>query len=186
LATLLPVIGLVQLAGYSHADRYTYVPLIGVFLGLTWGAYDLTRGWRHQALALSVAGAAAIVACTGFTHQQIGYWKDSETLFRHALAVTKDNWMAHNNLGNALDKQGQIDEAIRHYQEAIRLHPDYALARNNLGKALGGQGQTDEAIRQFQEALRLKPDYAEARKNLNAVLAAKSEAAKQAGASTNR
>ena len=175
LVTLLPVIGLIQLAAYSHADRYTYVPLIGVFLGLTWGAYDLTRGWRHQVLALSVAGAAAIASCAGFTHQQIGYWKNSETLFRHALAVTKDNWMAHNNLGNALDKQGQIDESIRHYQEAIRLHPEYALAHNNLGKALGLQGQTDEAIRQFQETIRLKPDHADAHCNLGVALSRKGQ-----------
>ena len=175
LVTLLPVIGLIQLAAYSHADRYTYVPLIGVFLGLTWGAYDLTRAWRHQALALSLAGAAAIFLCLGFTQQQIGYWKDSETLFRHALAVTKDNWMAHNNLGNALDKKGQIDEAIWHYQEALRLHPEYALAHNNLGKALGGQGQTDEAIRHFRETIRLKPDHADAHCNLGVALSRKGQ-----------
>ena len=175
LVTLLPVIGLIQLAAYSHADRYTYVPLIGVFSGLTWGAYDLTRAWRRQVLALSVAGAAAIILCLGFTRQQIAYWKDSETLYRHALAVTRDNWMAHNNLGNALDKQGQLDEAIRHYQEAIRLHPEYALAHNNLGKALGGQGQTDEAIRQFQETIRLKPDHADAHCNLGVALSKKGQ-----------
>ena len=175
LVTLLPVIGLIQLASYSHADRYTYVPLIGVFLGLTWGAYELTRGWRHQVLALSVAGTAAIILCLGLARQQIGYWKDSETLFRHALAVTKDNWMAHNNLGNALDKKGQINEAIRHWQEAIRLHPEYALAHNNLGKALGGQGQTDEAIRQLQETIRLKPDHADAHCNLGVALSRKGQ-----------
>jgi tetratricopeptide (TPR) repeat protein len=175
LATLLPVIGLIQLASYSHADRYTYVPLIGVFVGLTWGACELTRAWRHQVLVLSVAGASAIVLCLWFTRQQIGYWKDSEILYRHALAVTTDNWMAHNNLGNALDKKGQTDEAIRHYQEAIRLHPDYALAHNNLGKALGGQGQTDEAIRQFQETIRLKPDHADAHCNLGVALSKKGQ-----------
>jgi protein O-mannosyl-transferase len=186
LVTLLPVIGLIQLAAYSHADRYTYVPLIGVFLGLTWGACDLTRHWRYQALALSVLGAAAIVLCLVFARQQIGYWKDSETLFRHALAVTQDNWMAHNNLGNALDKKGQFDEAIRQYQEAIRLEPDNAQAHNNLGIAFYQLGRAEDAIRQFEEALRLKPGFADARRSLDVVLASKANSPTPSGTTTNR
>ena len=173
--TLLPVIGLIQVGDFSRADRFTYVPLIGVFLALTWGAYELTRRWRYQVLALSVAGGAAIVLCLALTRQQLGYWQDSETLFRHALEVTENNYLAHNNLGVALDKKGQIDEAIRQYQEAIRLKPDYADAHNNLGVALDKKGQTDEAIRQYQEALRLKPDYAEAHNNLGIALVKKGQ-----------
>jgi tetratricopeptide (TPR) repeat protein len=171
LVTLLPVIGLIQLAGYSHADRYTYVPLLGVFLGLAWGAYELTRGCRYQVLASSVAGGTAIVLCLALTRQQLGHWKDGKTLFRHALQVTVNNDLAHNNLGYALDEEGQTDEAIRQYQEALRIRPDYSLAHNNLGVARIKKGQIDEAIRQFQETLRLKPDHAEAHNNLgNALL----------------
>jgi tetratricopeptide (TPR) repeat protein len=173
--TLLPMIGLIQVGDFSRADRFTYVPLIGVFLALSWGAYELTRRWRYQALALSVGGGAVLLLCLGLTRQQLGYWNDSETLFRHELEVTENNDLAHNNLGAALLGKGQIDEAIRQYQEAIRLNPGYAEAHNNLGAALLGKGQTDEAIRQYQEALRLKPDYANAHSNLGIALARKGQ-----------
>ena len=168
--TLVPVIGLVQVGGQAMADRYTYIPSLGVLILAIWGAYELTRRWRYHVIALSVAGSAAIVLCLALTRQQLGYWKDSETLFRHALEVTENNHIAHNNLGTALDKKGQIDEAISQFQEAIRLKPDYAEAHNNLGIALDKKGQTDEAISQFQEAIRLKPDYAEAHNNLGNAL----------------
>jgi len=96
------------------------------------------------------------------TRQQIGYWKDGESLFRHALAVTKDNQIVHNAFGDALGIKGQMDEAISQYQQALRLNPGYALAHNNLGIALLRKGNMDEAIRQLQEAIRLNPNYAEA------------------------
>jgi tetratricopeptide (TPR) repeat protein len=173
--TLLPVIGLIQIANFSRADRFTYVPLIGVFLALSWGAYELTRRWRHQVLGLSVAGGAAIVLCLALTRQQLGHWQDSEALFRHALDVTKNNYHAHNNLGDALLKKGQIDEAISQFQEAIRLKPNDAETHNNLGAALGRKGQIDEALRQFQTAIRLKLNYAEAHNNLGAALGRKGQ-----------
>ena len=137
-----PVIGLVQVGGQAMADRYTYLPSLGVLILVVWGAYELTRRWRYQVMALSVAGSAAIVLCLALTRQQLGYWKDSEALFRHALEVTENNYLAHNNLGDALDEKGQIDEAISQFQEAIRLKPDYADAHNNLGIALDQKGQT--------------------------------------------
>jgi Flp pilus assembly protein TadD len=169
--TLVPVIGLAQSGEQAMADRFTYVPSLGVLILAIWGAYELTRRWRYQEIALSVAGSAAIVLCLALTRQQLGYWKDSETLFQHALEVTKNNYFAHKALGDALLKKDQIDEAIRQFQEAIRLKPDDADVHYNLGNALLKKDQTDEAIRQFQEVIRLKPDDTEAHNNLgNALL----------------
>jgi Flp pilus assembly protein TadD len=168
--TLVPVSQVIQTGCHAMGDRFTYVPLIGVLLALTWGAYELTRCWRYQVLALSVAGGATLLLCLGLTRQQLGYWQDSESLFRHALAVTENNWLAHYNVGAALGTKGQIDEAIRQFQEALRLKPDYAEAHNNLGAAFEKKDQIDEAIRQYQEAIRLRRGYADAHNNLGTAL----------------
>ncbi len=173
--TLVPVIQLVQSGEQAMADRFTYVPSLGVLILAIWGAYELTRRWRHQVVVLSVAGSAAIVLCLGLTRQQLGYWKDNETLFRHALKVTENNCLAHKALGDALIKKGQIDEAISQYQEAIVLIPGYAEAHYNLGTALQKNGQIDEAISQFQEAIRLNTEYAEAFNNLGTALQKKGQ-----------
>ena len=166
LVTLLPAIGLIQVGGHARADRYTYLPLIGLFMLLAWGAQDLTRRWRHQAIWLSGAGASVIILCAGLSRQQLGYWKDSETLFQRALAVTPDNIMALNNLGAALAEQGQPDEAILRFREALRLMPDFPGAHINLGAALAKQGHLDEAIPHLREAVRLARDDAWAHRNL--------------------
>jgi tetratricopeptide (TPR) repeat protein len=176
LAALLPVIGLIQLADYSHADRYTYVPLIGVFLGLSWGAGELVNHWRGPVLGCAVAVVGVVILlCLVRAREQVGFWKDSETLFGHALAVTKDNWLAHINLGEALREKGDIDEAIRQYEEAVRLAPRFPDAHDNLGVALARKGQIDEAIRQYQEALRLNPSHANAHYNLGNALGKKGQ-----------
>jgi len=173
--TLVPVIQIVQTGSHAMADRYMYFPALGGLILVTWGMYELTRGWRFQTLALAVAGGVAISGCLVLTRQQIGYWKDSETLFRHALEVTENNDGAHNGLGIALDQKGQMEEAILQFQEAIRLKPRYASAYCNLGIALNKNGQVDEAIRQFQEAIRLKPDQPGAHYGLGIVLSRKGQ-----------
>jgi len=170
LGTLVPVIGLVQVGGQAMADRYTYIPSLGVLVVAVWGAYELTRRWPYQVMALSVAGGAAIILCLVLTRQQLANWQDSETLFRHAIKVTENNYVAHDNLGTVLGQKGQMDEAIREFQEAVRLKPNHANAHCNLGIALDKKGRTDEAIRQFREAVRLQPDHVEAHSNLGRVL----------------
>ncbi len=168
--TLVPVIGLVQVGTQAMADRYTYIPSVGVLIMTIWGAYELTRRWRYHAVGLSLASAAAIIFCFALTRQQLGYWQDSETLFRQVLEVTQNNYIAHFNLGAALNEKGQTDEAIREFQEAIRLKPNYAKAHDYLGSALDHEGQTEGAIREFQEVIRLKPNDADAYNNLGNAL----------------
>jgi protein O-mannosyl-transferase len=170
LGVLVPFSGLVQAGAQAMADRFMYVPVVGIIVAMIWGLHGLAKGGRYQQMGWSVAGSAAIALCLVLTRQQLGHWKNSEALFRHALEVTEHNYLAHNNLGVALFNQGQTDEAIRQYQEAIRLLPSCADAHYNLGNAYGRKGQTDEALAQFQEAVRLKPDYALARNNLGAAL----------------
>jgi Flp pilus assembly protein TadD len=171
LGTLIPVIGLVQVGKQAMADRYTYLPSLGVLVLVVWGACDLTRRWRYRVPGLSALGGAAIVFCLALTRQQLKIWKDGEVLFRHALQVTGSNYVAHKFLGDALDKKGQLDEAISHYQEALRLKPDDALVYNNLGVAFDKKGQSEDAIRQYREIIRLEPDRPFAHYNLgNALL----------------
>ena len=168
--TLVPVIGLVQVGSQAMADRYTYIPSLGVFILTVWGVCELTCRWRYQVAVLSAMGGIVIILCVALTQRQIGYWQDGETLFRHALAVTKNNGVAHFNLGYVLDEKGRINEAISQYQEAIRLNPKDAEAHNNLGVDLDKKGQTDGAINEYLETIRLKLDYAEPHNNLGLIL----------------
>ena len=189
LVTLLPVIGLIQVGHRSHADRYTYVPSIGVFALLVWGAHDLTRRCRFQPLILSALVLAVTLPCIALTRRQLHYWKDSETLVRHGLEVSENNEIAHGGLGILLARKGQIDQAIREFQTTLRLNPRWAEAHYNLGILLVRKGRIDEAIDQYQEAIRLYPDYAEAYNNLGIALSRKGqmdEAARQFQEATRR
>jgi tetratricopeptide (TPR) repeat protein len=168
--TLAPVSQLVQTGSHVMGDRYTYLPSLGVGVLIVWTAYELTRQWRYQRTALSVAGGVVVILWLALARQQMGYWQDSEALFRRALAVTTDNYVAHLNLGYVLQQQGHVDEAVLHYRESLRLKPGYAEAHNSLGSALGRLGQTDGAIREIDEALRLKPDYPDSHYNLGVAL----------------
>jgi len=175
IGTLVPVIGLVQVGEQAMADRYTYIPSLGLLIVSIWGVCELTRRWRYRVMALSATGVAAILLCFALTREQLGYWQDSETLFREALAVTENNHLAHCALGTVLLNKSQLDEAISRFHEAIRLKPDYAEAYNNLGIALGRKGQMDEAVSQFQEAIRLRPDDPRAHYNLGNALFTKGQ-----------
>ncbi len=160
--TLVPVIGLIQAGSQSMADRYSYIPSLGIFLMVVWGCYDLTGRWRYRQTLLPVLFVVAALFCIRLTRKQITLWKDSESLFRHALAVTSGNYIAHNNLGTTLQKQGRVDEAIEQFQKALSEKPGDAEVHKNLGLALCEQGRYEEAIRQFKEALTYDPHYAPA------------------------
>ncbi len=166
LGMLAPMIGFIQAASVARADRYTYLPQIGLYLSLTWAAADLCAGWRHRRAVLGGCGAVILVALMFCARTQVSYWQNSESLWTHTLACTSDNLIAYNNLGDALADKGRVDEAIRQFQEALRLDPGDAKTYNNLGAAFDKKGQIDEAIRQYQKARQLDPDYAEACYNL--------------------
>ena len=171
--TLVPVIGLAQVGLQAMADRFTYVPSIGLFMLVSWGAWAFTRGWRHQAIVLSGAAAAVMVLCVGLVWRQVGYWSNTETLFRHAMAVTKNNYIAYANLGEYELQQGQTDEAIDLCQEAIRLMPEYSYppVYDTLGAALCKAGRWTEGIQVLQLALSLNPGLSDAHGDLAEALA---------------
>jgi tetratricopeptide (TPR) repeat protein len=196
LGTLVPVIGLIQVGAQARADRYMYLPMVGLSIMLAWGLWEAL-----PSKAAISAAIAACLACAVACEAQIQYWRNSETLFRHALDVTSGNYLAHHNLGvalagegrlpeaiqqyqaalqiepdaanvqtdygNALAKSGHVSEAIAHYQAALRALPDSPITHNDLANALAATpGRMPEAIAEYQTALRLKPDYEEARNNL--------------------
>jgi tetratricopeptide (TPR) repeat protein len=158
LVMLLPVLGIIQAGLQAHADRYTCLPQIGIYVAVTW----LVAEWRASRAALGGLMTTVLVVLMVCAWQQTAYWQNSETLWTRALACTTDNDTAHNNLGNVLYQKGRVDEAIVHDLEALQIKPDFAEAHFNLGLAICQKGGVDEAIVQFQEALQIKPYYAAA------------------------
>lgn len=170
LGTLVPVIGLVQVATQALADRYTYIPSVGFCMMIAWGIPLLVKEGRvFRIITAALAGIAILgfMTCTWF---QLRHWKNSITLFTHTLNVTENNYLAHNSLGAALEKRGSINEAIRHFREALAIKPDGVQAHYNMGVVLEKQGKIGEAIRHLSEALRFKPDFANAHYNLGIAL----------------
>jgi tetratricopeptide (TPR) repeat protein len=170
LGMLVPVIGLVQVGGQAHADRYTYLPQIGLYLVIVWVIRDWTAGWRWRRPALGMAAFSVVAVLMVCSLKQTAYWQSDESLWTHALACTSENYTAHNNLGYVLVAQGQPAEAIKHYQEALAINPNYSEVINNLGTALLNQGRLDEAAKYYHRALEIYPDFAEAYNNLGILL----------------
>jgi tetratricopeptide (TPR) repeat protein len=161
--TLVPVIGLVRVGLWpAMADRFAYVPLIGVFIVVAWAVPDLLTRWRYRKMILPILAASLLSVLMVLTWFQVGYWHDDTTLFQHAVDVTDNNYVAMNNLGNALKLKGKIDEAIAHYSRAVRTNPAYAQAHFNLAVTLEGQGKVERSIVHYTKAVRAKPDYAQA------------------------
>jgi protein O-mannosyl-transferase len=174
---LVPVIGLVQVGWQAYADRYTYLPLIGVFLMAVWGVAELrprVAGWN---LALRFGSALLLGACLVATRYQLAAWQNATTLFSHALDVTDRNWLAHNNLGTALAEQGRVDEAGEHFRTAVQINSAYDDARSNLGRYLAESGKWDEAKAQLNALLQHSPNHVRAHGNLGYVLLAQGDIA---------
>jgi Flp pilus assembly protein TadD len=171
LVTLVPVIGLVQIGAQASADRYTYVPLIGIFAAVCWLAADLAAG-RPALRSLAAPAAALLVATLSVTTvRQLETWRDEVRLYQHAISVTRDNFLAHDNLGTALVSRGRLPEAIGHYRESVRIRPR-GVTYSNLGSALADLGMAREAVAAHREAVRLEPADAVHRVNLASALAA--------------
>jgi Tfp pilus assembly protein PilF len=173
--TLVPVIGLVQVGMQSMADRYTYLPLIGVFVVLVWGLDAACVGWRVPKTWTISLALMILVACAFRTRDQLRYWQNDEMLFRHALAVTQNNYLAYNNLGTWLSKKGRTPEARNCFQKALQINPDDSAVLYNLGNALVKLGDWDGAIDYYQRALQITPAQADILDNLGLALVAKKQ-----------
>jgi protein O-mannosyl-transferase len=170
LGTLVPVIGIIRAGDQAMADRFVYIPQVGLWLMLVWTLRAHVTAPRAR-LVLPAAALLAVVACAIGTRLQLRYWRDSEVLFGRALTVTENNGLAHTNYGFALLERGGAAKALEHFQRAVVLMPRYAKARLNLGLGLGTLGRSEEAIAEYREALQLDPGYAVARYDLGLELA---------------
>lgn len=169
LGTLVPVIGLVQVGRQSHADRYMYVPMIGLSIILAWGAADVIRKWPRAKFAVASAAVVSCLACLGVASAQAAYWRNTESLFQRAIGVTENNYIAQYNLGEYLADTGRRPEAAPHFEEALRIRPDSVDAHNQMGGYLVATGHIAEGSAHFEAALRTQPDNAEANFNLAVV-----------------
>jgi len=172
--TLIPVIGLVQSGAQSLADRYTYIPYIGLFIIIAWGLPELLSKWTsassvespYRKVVLGVSMVSVLMVIGICSHRQVSFWNNSITLFSHAIEVTQNNYLAHNNLGTAYGSLGRYQDAIESFKQAIRIKPDYAKAHNNLGFAYGKLGCWQDAVEAHKQAIRIMPNYAVAHYNL--------------------
>jgi Tfp pilus assembly protein PilF len=170
--TLVPVIGLVQVGTQSMADRYTYLPLIGVFIIVSWGVAELQARWRLSRRGIACLAAVLLVACAARARNQIGFWQNDGELFFHALTVTRNNYVACVNLGTWFSKNGQIEETLRCYYMALKMNPSDPSVLYDVGNAFAKIGYWDEAIGQYRRALQTTPNEADILNNLGLALSA--------------
>jgi len=161
LITLLPVIGFIRVGGQALADRYTYIPLVGLFIILVWGGGEIAGRWRNGLPTVAVVTAIVVAILSVLTVKQIRYWQSSYSLYAHALAVVERNWLAHNNMGILLSQHNRNDEAIVHFQESVRLNPTGIEGIRNLGNSYQMAGRYAEAIEAYRQAIRIHPDDVE-------------------------
>lgn len=168
---LVPFIGLIQAGAQALADRFAYLPLIGLLLGLVWAVAEWSRGWPHRSRILSFGAVVVLLVSAGLTRRQVGHWKNTETLFRHALAVTEGNFLAHGKLGEELAARGRLQEAEAQFSEAIRINPAYLPVMRSLATRLRSDGKSETALHLFKQAVQLRPQDATAHYNLAVALA---------------
>jgi Flp pilus assembly protein TadD len=180
LGTLVPVIGLVQVGTQAMADRYTYIPSIGVSLAIAWGATDLVGRSRAARLTLASLGGASLMILVALAWLQVRNWRDSVTIFEHSLRATGPNSFLHNALGSTLLGQEQLEESLWHFRRAVQLKPGWAPPRIGMAEVLAKQGQLDAAILRYQQVLRLQPDNIRAHTSLGIALIERAEFAKAA------
>jgi Flp pilus assembly protein TadD len=170
LVTLAPVIRLLNIGPTNMADRYTYIPLIGLFIIITWGIPDVLKRRRYRKIIMGISAGLLLLGLMITSTIQVGYWKNSRTLFSHAISATKNNWLAHYNMGWLLLHQEKPKDAVEHLLETVRIMPDNTDAHNNLGNAYVKLGKPDEAVHHYTEALRIRPESAEFHSNLGIAL----------------
>src|SRR6185436_17379440 len=158
--------GVIQVGAQAHADRYTYLPQIGLWFALSWEVAGLTKVWSLPQRLLPIAAACIVAVLSACTWNQTKVWRSSESLWRHTLAVTSDNFVAHYNLGHVLGQQRKYDEAILHFNEVLRMSPDFFDALLNMGITLFEQGKLDEAITYYRRALGVQPQSSKAQMQL--------------------
>lgn len=171
LITLVPVIGIVQVGMQSMADRYTYIPLIGIFIIIVWAVADVAEKWRYRQAALTILTATVVTACAITSWQQVSHWRTSTTLFSHAIASTEKNFIAHFRLGNEFEQLGRAEEAAASYKAALADNPFYGAAYGKLAKISYESGRLEEAIRYYYKELFMNPLSVYSRNNLGIALA---------------
>ena len=167
LGTLVPVLGLVSVGAQAMADRYSYIPSMGILVALVWGISQWTERWHYRGILLGVVGSALALLCIGLTRHQLGFWKDDVSVWRRAVSVTENNYAAHNLLGCALYSQGRFEEAIMEFQEAADLNPRFAEIYCSMGQSYAALGRLDDAIAAGQKALEVRPGFVAAHNNLS-------------------